>query len=271
MANVTRRPSWARTITSATALVLSQLLLLPGVAHAQSGANGSSRVLQAGRPYLDSLATAAAKEAADPKRNDAERTRSANTASAIRARLHEGDLRVGDQIEVFVRGDTSLNRTFSVRDGVVLALPTLPEIPLAGLLRSEADARIRSTIATYLRDPEVKVNILIRIGILGQVVKPGYYQLPSDALLSDALMAAGGPLPTAGSDRMTVRHAGNILIEKERVRDFVAGGATLAQVDLHSGDELVVDPSGRKDWVMFSQIAVAITGVVASVLYATRR
>lgn len=271
MANDTRRPSRARAIAFAAALVVSQLFPLPAVAHAQAASNGSLRVSQAGRPYLDSLASAAARDAADPKRNEAERTRSANTASSIRARLQEGDFRVGDHIEVFVRGDTALNNTFSVREGVVLALPNLPEISLAGLLRSEAESRIRSTIATYLRDPDVKVNMLIRVAVLGQVVKPGYYQLASDALLSDALMAAGGPLPSAGSDNLTVRHGGKILWEKERVRDFIAGGATLAQIDLHSGDEVLLEPTSHRDWMMISQIAAAVTGVAVSVLYATRR
>lgn len=269
MANNPRRPSWARALASAAALVLSQLFLLPGVAHAQSASDSPLRVTQAGRPYLDSLATAAARDAVDQRLTNSERARSANTASAIRARLQQGDFRVGDRIEVFVRGDTALTNSFVVREGVVLALPTLPEIPLTGLLRSEAEARIRSTIAAYIREPDVKVNMLVRVGVLGQVVRPGYYQLASDALLSDALMVAGGPLPTAATDRMTIRHGDKILLESERVREFVSSGATLSQAGLHSGDEVVIDQATRKDWAMISQIAVAIAGVAVSVLYAT--
>ncbi len=270
MRNNTRRPLRAGAIATVVATVLLSHMLSPHVARAQSGRDGTLRVVQAGRRDLDSLAAAAARDAADPKRNEADRVKSANTASAIRMRLKEGDFRVGDHIEVFVRGDTALNNTFTVREGVVLALPTLPEIPLAGLLRSEAEARIRSTIATYLRDPDVKVNMLIRVGVLGQVVRPGYYQLASDALLSDALMAAGGPLPNASSERMTVRHGGTVLWEPANVRDFLASGATLAQVDLHSGDEIFLEERGRRDWAVISQILIAIAGVGVSVLYATR-
>ncbi len=260
----------ARAIATVVATLLLSHLLSSSVARAQATRDGTFRVVQAGRKDLDSLAAIAARDAADPKRNEADRAKSASTASAIRTRLREGDFRVGDHIEVFVRGDTALNNTFTVRDGVVLALPNLPEIPLMGLLRSEAEARIRSTIATYLRDPDVKVNMLVRIGVLGQVVRPGYYQLASDALLSDALMVAGGPLPSASSDRATVRHGEKVLWEPPNVRDFLASGATLAQADLHSGDEIILEERRRRDWTVISQILVAVAGVGVSVLYATR-
>jgi protein involved in polysaccharide export with SLBB domain len=245
-------------------------LLSPRVILAQSMRDAGFSVAQAGRRALDSLANVAARDAADPKRNDEDRARSASTALAIRTRLREGDFRVGDHIELFVRADTALSKTFTVREGTVLVLPNLPEIPLRGLLRSEAEARIRSTIATYFRDPDVKVNMLVRVGVLGQVVRPGYYQLATDALLSDALMAAGGPLPTASSDRVTVRHAGAILWEPANVREFLASGATLAQVDLHSGDEIVLEERKRRDWMMITQILVAVAGASVSVLYAVR-
>jgi protein involved in polysaccharide export with SLBB domain len=164
-----------------------------------------------------------------------------------------------------------LSNTFAVREGVVLKLPNLPDISLMGVLRSEAEERIRKTIAAYLRDPEVQVSSLVRVGILGQMVRPGYYQLPSDALLSDALMAAGGPAPTASPDRIVVRHGGDVLWTEDNVRDFLAGGATLAQLDLHSGDEILVQERDRHDWATMAQIAATLSGVVFGLIYLTRR
>src|SRR5437879_9398832 len=153
MSKLTLRPVRAGAISIATAaLWLTQLFLFPHKAVGQTQRDGAMRVALAGRHDLDSLAAVAAKQAADPTRDQAERARNSSTASAIRARLQEGDFRVGDRIVVFVRGDTALSNTFLVREGVVLKLPSLPDISLMGVLRSEAEGRIRQTIATYLRD-----------------------------------------------------------------------------------------------------------------------
>jgi len=181
------------------------------------------------------------------------------------------DFRVGDQVAIYVRGDTALSNTFTIHDGVVLKLPNLPDISLAGVPRAEAEGRIRGVIATFLRDPEVRVSTLVRVGVLGQVVRPGYYQLQTDALLSDALMAAGGPTPVANPDNTIVRHGSETLWHSDRVRDFLASGATLAQLNLHSGDEILVQERGRRDWTTIAQVATALSGVVFGVLYATNR
>ncbi len=272
MLNHTHRPSRAGAIALATtALWLTQLFLFPHTVVGQTQRDGTMRVALAGRRDLDSLANVAAKQAADPTRDQASRARSSSTASAIRARLQDGDFRVGDRIVLYVRGDTSLTNTFPVREGVVLKLPNLPDIPLTGVLRSEAEGHIRATIATVFRDPEVKVATLVRLGVLGQIVRPGYYQLTSDQLLSDALMTAGGPTPTANPDQIVVRHAGDILWTADNVRDFLAGGATLAELDLHSGDEILVQERERRDWSTFVQIGGTVSGIILAIVLANRR
>lgn len=265
------RPPRARAIGLATsALWLTQLFLFPHIAVGQAPRDASARIALAGRHDLDSLASVAAREAADPTRDDAARARSSSAASAIRTRLQEGDFRVGDRIIIYVRGDTALSNTFAVHEGVVLKLPNLPDIALTGVLRSEAESLIRTTIARYLRDPQVKVGTLVRIGVLGQVLRPGYYQLGTDALLSDALMTAGGPTPAANPDRTIVRHGADVLWPADAVRDFIASGATLAQLDLHSGDEIIVQERARRDWSTIASVGAAISGVIFSIIYATR-
>jgi protein involved in polysaccharide export with SLBB domain len=271
MSNFTRRPSRAGAIGLATAaLWLTQLFLFPHIAVGQMPRE-NVRIALAGRKDLDSLADVASKQAADPTRDEASRQRSSNTASAIRARLQEGDFRVGDRIIVYVRGDTSLSNTFSVREGVVLKLPNLPDIPLMGVLRSEVEAKVRDAVAHYLRDPDVRVGSLVRIGVTGQVVRPGYYQMAADMLLSDALMTAGGPTPLASSDKIIVRRGSQDLWDAENVREFMASGATLAQLDFHSGDEILVQEKTRRDWVTISQIVAAMSGAVLGFVYLTRK
>ncbi|HVX39481.1 MAG TPA: SLBB domain-containing protein [Gemmatimonadaceae bacterium] len=178
---------------------------------------------------------------------------------------------VGDRVVISVQGESALTDTFTVREGLVLKLPTLPDINLAGVPRSDVQSRIARAVSEYYRDREVHASTLVRIGILGQVLRPGYYDLSVDATLSDALMVAGGPTAAANPDRIVVRRAGATMYASERVRDMLAGGTTVADAALRSGDELFVQDRQSHDWSQFAQIAATLGSLAISILYAVRR
>lgn len=48
------------------------------------------------------------------------------------------------------------------------------------------------------------------VAVIGEVNKPGVYELPRDARLMDALMAAGGPTRTAITNRVTIYEASDL-------------------------------------------------------------
>lgn len=50
----------------------------------------------------------------------------------------------------------------------------------------------------------------ITVAVIGEVNKPGVYELPRDARLMDALMAAGGPTRTAITNRVTIYEASDL-------------------------------------------------------------
>src|SRR6185369_13358530 len=79
-------------------------------------------------------------------------------AAMIRARLEDGDLQVGDQVDLSVVGETTLTAIFPVTTGRVLSLPGIPEIPLKGVLRSEDKDYLTTQIGKYLREPQVRVR-----------------------------------------------------------------------------------------------------------------
>jgi protein involved in polysaccharide export with SLBB domain len=166
------------------------------------------------------------------------------TTAAIRQRLRDGDFQPGDQVSITVEGETALTGTFTVGAGRLVTLPQAGDLSLNGVLRSELEPAVRAHVARYLRDPVVHAKALVRIGVLGQVRAPGYYVLPAEALLSDVLMAAGGPLPTAKLDRATLNRASARIWGGAQVRQALAGGMTLDQLGLRPGDEMVV-PADR--------------------------
>lgn len=159
----------------------------------------------------------------------------------IRDRLSEGDLQVGDQVILTVLNEAPFTGTFTVGAGRMLSLPGVPDIPLRGILRSEAQDYLTTQLRNYVRDPSVRVQALIRMSILGAVAKQGFYQVPADLLVSDAMMLAGGPLGSADPRQTFVRRAGNEILSKEEVQAAIIGGRTLDQLNLRAGDELVVD------------------------------
>lgn len=187
-------------------------------------------------------------------------------ADVVRERLSEGDFRVGDLIVLTVQGFDSLSNTFTVRDGELLSLPGIPDIPLHGVLRSEIRSYLTEQLSRYLRNPEVRATTMLRLALLGEVSKPGYYKVSTDAPLSEALMAAGGP--TSGSDlgRSVVRRSGQELLSRTQLRDALASGATPDQLNLRAGDEIYIGAKSGTNW----QGLLQTTALLASAFVALR-
>jgi polysaccharide export outer membrane protein len=164
-----------------------------------------------------------------------------------------------------VEGDSVFNDTVVVRAGPTLRVLSLPEDSLRGVLRAELQPHVTAWITRYYKNAIVRATPLIQLGVLGEVARPGYYRLPADITLSDALMSAGGPTPRADMPRTVVRRRARQLLGKPAVRDAMAGGATLDQLGMNPGDEIVVSAKKERNWMTAIQFASLVTGVVLSV------
>lgn len=222
-------------------------------------AQGSARLL-ASRAELTAAATAA--EVAATSGDPSQRTENAVTAAAIRQRLRDGDLREGDRVVVTILSDALHRDTVVVRAGRVLELPGMIVVPVGGVLRSELQERVTAEVRKYVKAQQVDVTLLMRVGILGAVAKPGYFALASDVPLADAIMAAGGPTTAADMQKSVVRRQNQEFRSAKETGRAIAGGLTLDQIGMATGDELVVGQ--RRD---FSATTVlGIVGALASVM-----
>lgn len=193
---------------------------------------------------------------------DAERdSKRSAEATVLRGRLENGDFAAGDRVVLELRGDSAQYDTLTVRGGPALRLPNIPDVPLKGVLRSELDDYLTKYLARYIRNPDVRTESLIRLSVLGQVGKPGFYDFNSDILLTDAIMQAGGPTGMAAIERSTIRRGRAVVLAKERVRRAAQSGATLDRLGLRPGDEITVGEK-KKRWD--TQAILGITGAVAS-------
>lgn len=180
---------------------------------------------------------------------------------AVQQRLASGDFNVGSRILIEVQGDTIYSDTFTVRAGSVLTLPSLPPLSLQGVLRSESDSVITDFLSKYLRNPEVRVTPLLRVGVLGGVTQPGYYDVPAQTLLSDVVMGAGGLAPTGDMRRTKINRGNNEVMDSKAVSVAIANGETLDLMNLQSGDNINVGVSNPQNTLNKVQIITAILAI----------
>lgn len=190
-------------------------------------------------------------------------------AVALRERLDQGDFQIGDRIVLLIRGDTSLSNTFTVSGNRTLELPNIGSVPLQGVLRSELEDHLRVVIAKFIRNVDLHAESLIRISVTGQVTKPGFYNVPATALLGDVFTAGGGLTPVSDVGKTEVRRGGQQLLAADKVQRAITEGRTLDQMNLHSGDELLV-PEQKKGRtastvLLIGSIAAALLSIVAVV------
>jgi hypothetical protein len=172
-------------------------------------------------------------------------------------RLQEGDFLVGDRLIVNVAGEKALSDTFTVRAGQTLVLPDMAPLPLHGVLRSELQKKLQDHVSEYVRNPTVTAEALLRVGILGSVARPGYYNVRADQPLGDLLTVAGGLGTDADLGKARILRDGNEFFPREDVRRALSSGKSLDVLGLQGGDELQV---GRRGAGFGSTLAI-ISGV----------
>lgn len=177
-----------------------------------------------------------------------QQTGQAEEARMIQARLSNGDFRVGDQITLSVTGQPPLTGDFVVTDGPQLEFPEIGSVSLAGLLRSELREALTRYISQYVRDPQVLVSTHIRLAVFGEIGSPGYHIVPSDGLLTDVIMQAGGPSGNADQEDIKIKRGDETIWEGEELQAAMVEGRTVDQLNLRAGDEIEVPGGGSSVW-----------------------
>jgi protein involved in polysaccharide export with SLBB domain len=180
-------------------------------------------------------------------------------AAAVRQRLTEGDFRPGDRILLTVTGNFSFSDTLPVREGQVVTIGSLPDIPLRGVLRAELNDYMTQQLSRFVREPVVRAQALTRLAVIGSVGRPGFYAVPADILLGDAIMQAGGPSPSADLSRTEVRRGKTVVISRQQVQRAMSEGKTLDRMDVRAGDEIYVPEKKKRDTMA---LIYAATGLI---------
>jgi protein involved in polysaccharide export with SLBB domain len=185
-------------------------------------------------------------------------------ASELRERLTEGDFHPGDRIGLVIEGSVTQSDTLPVTAGSKVNLKDIGDVSLAGVLRSELQDKMAAVVAKYIKDSRVRATPLVRLSILGPVGKPGFYFMPPDIPLSEAVMRAGGPASTADLGKTKIRRGSAELYDSRNTQSAFNQGLTLDQLSLRDGDSIEVGTQSQRG---LAQI-VPIVGLATSLLWA---
>lgn len=114
----------------------------------------------------------------------------------------------GDTIDIIVYGEPDLSRTVTIKPDGAVSLPLLGEVKAAGKTTTQLAADLTRLFGKYLKTPSISVTVrefrIDRIYILGQVSRPGEYQLRPGIGIMELLASAGGPTNRADLAKVVV-------------------------------------------------------------------
>ena len=153
----------------------------------------------------------------------------------------------GDNLAIDMWGGVSQSFARAISLDGQISLPEAGDIQVAGLSLEHARTVIQNALKRQFRDVQVAVTIsrlrTIRIYVVGDVQRPGSYEVSSLASPLNALYSAGGPT-AVGSLRILQHYRGKQLIGNVDLYDFLLHGMNSSDDRLEGGDTLVVPPSG---------------------------
>jgi protein involved in polysaccharide export with SLBB domain len=165
-------------------------------------------------------------------------------------------LGVGDGLIINLWGGVSQSFSRTVdREGKIV-LPEAGTIVVAGLSLDRAQAMIQGALSQQFRDAKVAVTITrlrtVRVYVVGDVQRPGAYDISSLSTPLNALFSAGGPT-SVGSLRIARHYRGKELVREVDLYEFLLRGVRPDTERIEDGDTILVSPVGRQ---------VAVSGMV---------
>lgn len=167
----------------------------------------------------------------------------------------------GDEIEVAMPTATELTRTLKVGPDGRIALPLIGQAMAADRTLSELEYELSSAYASQLVRPVVEVTLKtagpIKVWVDGEVRTPGVYDMNGDIDAYQAIIQAGGFLPSARPQQVALIRRGPGSVRMMRVVDLrQRRGEVIA---LRRGDVLYVPRSTLGELAnFFTQVKAAL-------------
>ncbi|MGA1983122.1 MAG: SLBB domain-containing protein [Acidobacteriaceae bacterium] len=153
----------------------------------------------------------------------------------------------GDNIIVNMWGGRADRLNVTIDRQGQIALPESGTITVDQLTIAQAQAAIQKALSTQFQGEHVEISLgrlrTVRIYVVGDVQKPGAYDVSSLSTPLSALYAAGGPT-SRGSLRILRQYRGTQLVRTSDLYDFLLRGVRSDVDRLLPGDTIMVPPVG---------------------------
>jgi polysaccharide export outer membrane protein len=120
------------------------------------------------------------------------------------------DYRIGpeDVLQISIWKNEAMSRTVPVRPDGKVTLPLLNDLDAAGLTPMEFRELLIKKLAEYMPAPEVSVIVVdpksFKVSVMGEVPRPGRFELRSRTTVLDMLALAGGLSQFASRSKIVV-------------------------------------------------------------------
>lgn len=179
----------------------------------------------------------------------------------------------GDEVVIDIWGNVITNITTTISPEGSIVIPDLGPVYLAGQTVSKAEKSLKdylSKIYSGISDPTPSTFVKLALGkigsitvnVVGDVVTPGSYTLPSFSTMASAMYLAGGPTDI-GTIREIKLYRHNKLISTFDIYDFITKGIYNTNIRLEDNDVISVGP--------YSGIVTVMGGIKRPMKYEVKK
>lgn len=171
--------------------------------------------------------------------------------ACVSAQPDEYKLGPGDVLSIGVWGYEDLkNEELVIRPDGKLSFPLAGELDVQGMTAGELTTALTARLGSYVIDPNVTVNVAkfrtTRVYVLGEVTKPGMYELEKQHNLLDAIGMAGSYTKRAAKKEIFIIRKANVdKPQKVNLLKLLKNGDVSQNVALNEGDVVYLTSNGK--------------------------
>jgi polysaccharide biosynthesis/export protein len=171
----------------------------------------------------------------------------------------------GDLLVLILTGDVEQAYSLDVNREGFIVIPQVGQVHVANLTLSQLEevlySRLSRVYSGVRRGPRASTKFQVTVGrlrniqvfVVGDVVRPGAYQMSAAGTVLTALYAAGGPTSNGSFRQVEVRRGGK-LVDSLDIYDYLLHGINRSDLRLENGDVVFVPVHGG-----FARLAGEVT------------
>jgi protein involved in polysaccharide export with SLBB domain len=187
----------------------------------------------------------------------------------ISLNLYAQEINPGDGVRISYNIGDVITGDYYIQPNGLLNLPYIGTVDTKNKDFGKIKSEIESRYTSLYKNPDLSVNALFRINILGEVRNPGFYYVSDYEKFTAILAFAGGTTDAADLNNIKlIRNYEQIDISVETI---IQEGSTATEFGLQSGDEVFVPRTWWTDnsaWVTIAISAAALIVGTYAVFFA---